>query len=309
MTEEVFISRNESEWKSLEVFVRRLNQTGVKKLPGGEVRTFARLFRLAGYHLAYAKTHYPGGRSYPYLNKLVGVAHNHFYIRESGGLSQVKDYLLRGFPEAARGIIKNFYMSAALFLLGALFAAVYVALSPERMEQIMPGLSMGGELGEAAANWDYPLMSAVIMANNISVSFTAFVLGVSGGIGTVIVLIYNGLILGGLAAALAGGGGDMLTFFALILPHGVWELAAIFLSGACGLTLGRAVLVPGRFKRKDALIFAAKKASALIPGIVLMLILAGLIEGFFTPLAISPVFKLLFAGLTLAGLVAYWVKR
>ena len=69
--------------------------------------------------------------------------------------------------------------------------------------------------------------------------------------------------------------------------------------------LGRGLLIPGTYTRKEALIIQAKKAVALVPGIVVLLVIAGLIEGFFTPLAIAPGFKLAFAGLTGIGLAGY----
>jgi uncharacterized membrane protein SpoIIM required for sporulation len=148
-------------------------------------------------------------------------------------------------------------------------------------------------------------MSAMIMTNNIRVALSAFALGISACIGTVYALVYNGIIMGGLAGYLTGTGGNMLVFWSLILPHGILELTAIFLSGACGLMIGRAVVIPGEFSRRHALIKAAKEAAFLIPGIVLLLVVAGLIEGFFTPLALPPAVKLTFAGLTFTGLVVY----
>jgi uncharacterized membrane protein SpoIIM required for sporulation len=304
MTESAFITKNEAQWAELERFNHRLNKSGIKKLTMDETRSFGKLFRLAGYHLAYAKTHYPHGQSVQYLNRLVGVAHNHFYIREKGSLSDVKHYFLYGFPAAVRESGRYSLFAMVLFFFGLFFAALYVAMDATRLLYILPqGLGTGE--GTDLAAWDHSLMSAVIMTNNISVAVTAFGLGITAGIGTALVLVYNGIVVGGLFGFLSATGSDMLEFFSLILPHGVLELTAIFLCGGCGLMMGRGLLIPGKYSRKHALIYQAKKAVTLIPGIVALLIIAGLIEGFFTPLPILPWFKLGFAALTGIGLWAY----
>jgi len=310
MTEARFIAKNEENWKALESFNRRLvgARSGIRSLTQVDVREFARLFRLTSYHLAFARTHFPNGQALPYLNRLVGVAHNYFYVRETSGLSDIKRYFLYVFPQAVRETWHYIAVATALFTLGLFFAGFYIALDPVRVFDILPVFfvyEVGGSSGYVV--WDYALMSAVIMTNNIAVAINAFVLGIFAGIGTIYVLIYNGLIVGGLFGYLHQSGGNMMIYYSLVLPHGVIELAAIFLSGACGLMIGRGVLMPGMYTRKQSLIINAKKAAVLIPGIVVMLIIGGLIEGFFTPLPISPELKLLFAALTGIGLAAYWL--
>jgi uncharacterized membrane protein SpoIIM required for sporulation len=299
MTETAFIKKNGDTWTGLEDYNRRLLSGGLRRMSKDDIRTFAELFRLTGYHLAYANTHFPQSQSTLYLNRIVGVAHNHFYIRERSGWADVKRYFMQGFPSAVREAGKLTLLAAALFFLGLFFTAAYVASDPSRFYTIFPqGIGEGGGLD----SWDHSLMSAVIMTNNISVAVTAFGLGIFAGIGTVFVLVYNGIIVGGLYGFLSVTGRDMLEFYSLILPHGVPELTAIFLCGACGLMLGRGILLPGEYSRRHALIYQAKKAAVLIPGIVVMLVIAGLIEGFFTH-------KLIFAGITAAGMGMYVIRR
>jgi uncharacterized membrane protein SpoIIM required for sporulation len=153
------------------------------------------------------------------------------------------------------------------------------------------------------------MFSSFIMTNNIRVSFLAFALGITAGVGTVYVLFYNGMIIGALTAVVISGGESQASFWAMILPHGFIELTAIFISGAAGLMIGKAILIPGRLKRKDSAVKAAKKAAYFIPAIVIMLIAAGIIEGYFTPLKLSPVIKLMFAFVTLAGMVVYYIRQ
>jgi len=301
MTEDKFINRNEGKWKELEAYAGRLYRRGAKSLTRGEAREFARLFRLAGSHLAYANTRFPGGRAAAYLNGLAGAAHNHFYTREPEGVSNAINYIRFGFSVSIRRRIFFLISAAAFFFAGALFAGIYTFSVPSFAANFFPQTPGFGGAGA----WYYPLMSAVVMSNNVRVSMLAFALGIFGGVGTAYVLFYNGMLIGALAAYAALSGYNPAEFYSLILPHGVLELSAVFLSGACGLMNGKAVLIPGKFSRKDALVSAAKESAALLPGVAAMLVIAGLIEGFFTPLPIMPPYKLIFAGLTLIGFVLY----
>jgi len=280
MTEIQFITQNEPRWKQLEAFNQTLQRKGIRALSRIEIRDFADVFRAVGYHLAYARTHFPDGPSLPYLTHIVGVAHNFYYVREKSGLATAKEYFLRGFPAAVRQTWQYSTLSAIIFLLGTLFAYAYVAINPQNFDVIFPFELQGGlNIDYSEVVWDYSLMSAYIMTNNIRVSIMAFAFGITAGIGTVWILFYNGLIIGALASYvdLMGNPQHTLIFWSLILPHGVPELAAIFLSGGCGLMIGRAMLMPGSFTRRDAVIKSARKAVGLMPGIVVLLILAGLI--------------------------------
>jgi uncharacterized membrane protein SpoIIM required for sporulation len=143
------------------------------------------------------------------------------------------------------------------------------------------------------------------MFNNISVSLRAFVFGITLGLGTIYVLFMNGALLGALTALMYMYGSPK-HYWSLILPHGVIELTAIFISGAAGLIIAKSILLPGEFTRKHSLIKGAKKAVSLVMGVVLMLVVAGIIEGFFTPLAISENVKLAFAAVTAIILAIYF---
>jgi uncharacterized membrane protein SpoIIM required for sporulation len=316
MQERVFVSKNEENWKALEAFNTRFSSIGgIKKSAAEEVREFARLFRLAGFHLAYAKTHYPNGNTVSYLNNLVGVSHNFFYVRERGSFSEIREFFAFTLPRTVRETYKYWVVATAFFVFGMFFAAFYVAGDTARLAEIMPagmadGFSPGEtpDFGDGEVVWDGSLMSAFFITNNTTVAFNAFAWGLLGGVGSLFVLFYNGLIVGGLFGFFHSEGADMLVAYSLVLPHGVIELAAIFLAGGGGLMMGKGILLPGEHTRRHSLVLHAKKAVKLIPAIVIMLVLAAFIEGFFTPLAISPWIKLAFAGLTGVGMVAYFAK-
>ena len=304
MTEPRFIAKHEHSWRELEAFNRRLVKGGIKQLTRAEVKAFAHVFRLASHHMAYAKTHFPHGQALPYLNRLVGVAHNFFYVRESGAVGEIRRYFTQGFPALVRETWKYTAAAAGLFFLGLFFAA-FMGLWPDMLGDAQ---AIADNLGPPEG-WDGTFMSAFFVTNNTRVAFNAFVWGIFAGIGTGYVLVYNGIIVGALFGFLHGSGADMVMAYSLILPHGVPELFAIFLSGGAGLMIGKAMLMPGVHSRKHAVILHARKAVSLLPGMVFLMLVAALIEGFFTPLAgVSPEAKLVFAGFCVVGLGG-WILR
>ena len=144
--------------------------------------------------------------------------------------------------------------------------------------------------------------------NNIRVSFLAFTAGLLLGLGTVAILFYNGLLLGSLTAMFLNWKLS-LSFWALILPHGVIELPCIFIAGGAGLLLGGALLVHRSRSRKEALQERGLVAVRLALGIVPLLAIAAAIEGFITPLTIiGPYAKLGFALLAAAALGVYLLR-
>ena len=307
-----FTKTGAKDWQTLADYNQRLGTLGGKrKLRGNEVREFARLLRLASFHLAYAKTHFPNSEARKHLNRIVGAAQNNFYAKSGAG-SQVMKYFFMTFPSAIRCSWKYWGLAAAFFFVAALFAAFFVSADLYRIFDVVPQSLAAGfspyeapDFGDGSVDVDYSLFTAIIMTNNIAVALNAFALGIFAGLGTIYIMLVNGLMLGGLFGFLHTVGGDMLVAYALVLPHGVLELFAIFICGGCGLMLGKGLLIPGEYTRRHSLVLHSKKAATLMPGVVTMLVVAAVIEGFFTPLAIPPEFKLFFAAITGIAFVAY----
>ena len=303
--EQRFIAKNEAQWKALETINAALKKHGITRFSAEEVREFARLFRLAQHHMAYAKTHFPKGNALPYLKRLVGTAHNYFYVRETGALTDVWGYFRRGFPQVVCETWRYSTLATVLFFV-SLFFAVF---SGAWFDMLGDSQAIADNLGPPEG-WDGSLMTAFFVVNNTTVAINAFVWGIFAGVGTVYVLIYNGLIVGALFGFLHSAGADMTLAYSLILPHGIVELAAIFLSGGAGLMIAKGMLIPEEMSRKHSVIMHTRKAVSLIPGIAFLLVIAALIEGFFTPLSgVSPEMKIIFALLTGVGLVLWFLPR
>ena len=128
-----------------------------------------------------------------------------------------------------------------------------------------------------------PVMASRIAANNVQVTFGAFILGVTAGIGTVLLLVFNGISIGGVLG-LYQSKGILALIGAFVAPHTVLELGAICIAGGAGLLLGAAIVLPGNRTRRDALALNAKRSIRLIAASTIFLLIAGTIEGFISPI-------------------------
>jgi len=174
--------------------------------------------------------------------------------------------------------------SLALTLAGVLAGWLAVSLRPDIASTLIPDSYFDkmarGEVPSGLPN--APFEASFIITNNIRVALIAFAGGVLVGLPTAAALLVNGWTLGTLAAAIHRDGFD-LRFWSIISPHGVIELSVIVFAGAAGLMLGDAILRPGLRRRGDALAVAAARAVQLAVGVAVLLVIAGLFEGFVSP--------------------------
>lgn len=307
LKEQQFISINSNTWRQLEELSSLINKNGIKSLPSKEVKRFLHIFRQSSHHLAYARTHYPQSNVVVYLNSLIGKCHSHVYAVKKASPASLINYLTFGFPNLLKDYKLYILLSFGVFFAGFLISLVLVLVNTDSAIFFLPQHLIDGvkssPLGDG--QWNNPLASSQIMTNNISVSLRAFVFGITLGIGTIWVLFYNGAMLGALTA-LVYLYSDPVRYWSLIMPHGVIELTAIFISGAAGLIIAKSLLIPGELSRKHSLIRGSKTALSMMWGVILLLIIAGIIEGFFTPSAAGEVTKLLFALMTALMLTAYF---
>lgn len=149
-----------------------------------------------------------------------------------------------------------------------------------------------------------PMASSWLMTHNISVTFLTIAAGITLGVGTIYLLAINGLLLG-TVAALCFRHGLSLELWSFVLPHGSLKLSAICIAGASGLILGHILIDPGPYRRGDLLASRSRSVGTLALGCVPLLVLAGLIEAFFSPASLPHWLKFLFAGLSFCSLVIY----
>lgn len=306
---ERFLRQRRPAWERLEGLLERLGRQGLSSLSPEELDEFARLYRQAAADLAYAQAHYPFHQEVNYyLNHLVARAHGHFYAPQRQGLASVVWFLREGFPLLVRRRRGYILVAAGVFLIsgGFAFAAGWrgtelaEVLVPEAMREWLETTRYrpGTGLMPPALR---PLLGSTILVNNLQVGLLAFAWGLLLGIGTLYILLQNGLVIGALIGLMHQGASSqhILLLWSLLLPHGVIELPAIFICGGAGLMLGDALLRPGEHPRLHRLVQMGKEAVQLVGGAALMFAVAALIEAFLTPSALSPAAKL--GAATLAG--------
>ena len=315
MRQAVFVEKRQSGWQRLEDLLNTVERSSLRRLDPEEVAELGTLYRWVTSDLAFA-----AGRNYEaslraYLNRLTARAHAVVYGASSeGGLQRVVRFYTATFPREVWNSRWPILLSIVFFLGSAALAYylihvqplnAYVLLPPEMIKPIHKGLHASNfEMGKEFLG--SPTLSAAIMTNNIRLAFMAFAGGITLGIFTVYLLIYNGLTLGGLAAMYndAGFGRD---FWATIAPHGFIELTAVQIAAGAGLLLAAGILAPGRIRRREALRRNGRRAAILIVGVATMLVMAGMIEGFFSPQKFPETARLMFGGLTAVAMIVYFV--
>ena len=290
-----FLKQKKGSWEELSQILRKAEKRGLSNLSEEEVQQLGKLYRSICSDLVYARERIGDNELNEYLNLLVAKAHNCIYQREPFHLRRLVRFYKYQFPQVFR--ITRWYTLAA-FSIFAVFAALgYVTamLDDSFASLIVPPSIMQsiekGEMWTTGITAIAPLASSAIMTNNISVTFVAFALGITWGLGTFYIMALNGLLLGTLAYLIQSHG-MQVPFWSFVFPHGVIELSSIFIAGGAGLLLGSAQLIATSYSRKDTLILKGRLAVRLILGCIPVLIVAGIVEAFFSPLPeIHPLFK------------------
>lgn len=283
-----WIARRETNWRRLDSLLNKLEKKGLKSLGSVEIRELASLYRSVAADLARSRTYRLGITLTQSLQSLTTRSYAQIYQGSRRREWQaVIEFYLWEFPLVLQQTFIYILLASGLFLFGAVVAWWYAWQDPSFIPLIVPEtlisqvrdhhqLWMGSIVGTE------PLASSSIMINNLSISFGAVAGGITTGIYTAYLMLYNGLLIGAIGA-LVGQNNLAYPFWAFVLPHGSLELPAIFLAGAAGFLLAKAILLPGKYRRLDAIKVYGVLAVQLVFGIVPMLIIAGTIEGFFSP--------------------------
>ncbi len=246
-----------------------------------------------------------------YLNQLLGRAHNLIYMGHKQKISGLVRFYTQTYPQVFRETFRQTLLAFLIFAVtGVVSWAVTIhdpvfahrLLGPQMMDTIEKR-----EMWTQSIVTIKPLAASSILTNNLSVSFTTFALGITAGIGTLWMMVVNGMLIGAIGAA-TWQAGMALQLWSFVAPHGVLELPAIFIAGGAGLEIARGMLFPGLLPRRESLARAGGRAARLVLGTVPMLIIAGIIEGFVSPSAIATPLKFLLAAVLFAALTTYLVR-
>lgn len=312
------VAANAPRWAAFAGRLQAAQGGGLRSLGERGVREFVAEYRELTADLARLRTATRGGESAEvfYLNRLVAGAHNLLYRRRAVAPAEVVRFLFFTVPQEIRRSSRAVALAALLLFVPMAVTAFAVRRDPEAAAAFLPPAMFDrAEDGVRAAREGggyidvpeihRPVMATGIISNNVQVAFLAFASGITAGILTLWVLVSNGFSIGAIFGLYAAKGIFPL-ILAFVAPHGVLELTAICVAGAGGLLMGEAVFLPGPRTRRRALVENARRAATLVAGATFLLLFAGLLEGFVSPIPWWPLeLKLAVSGVTAALLWLY----
>ena len=288
-----FIDHERPYWKQLEEMLHsRENQI---KFSIADLRKFNYLYERAAGDLIKLGTFSGEQELTVYLESLTAACYAEIHSRQTQRLVfNPIHWFFRTFPQTFRRNINAFLLSFALMFAGMLFGGIALLVDNSAKEAIIPAQfghvmdtpdkrvqkEESGKARHVPSAEEQTIFAAFLMKNNINVSILALALGMTFGVGTAIMLFYNGAILGMIAVDFIQYGQSAF-LLGWLLPHGAFEIPAILIAGQAGFIIGSCLLKPGK-SRGQAFKDRHKDLINLIGGVAIMLLWAGIVEAFFS---------------------------
>lgn len=302
MKQQQFIDQQRSLWENFRHLVEQLEKPP-RKREAAELEQLPGLYRRLCADYALARHRHYSTPLVDELHDLVQRGHRLLYRRKSLWLWRAMMFFWIDFPVALRRNARAFWLSTALFYLPALAMGlacyndadfIYTVFGSQDVAEYEymydPGNQKLGREEDREAASDFAMFGYYI-GHNIGIGFRTFAGGMFAGIGTVFAMLFNGVVIGGIAGHITQLGFTG-TFWPFVAGHSAFELTAICISGAAGLLLAHAILAPGRRSRGEALKLAALQAVTLMMGAALLLVGAAFIEAYWSSIrSIDPMIK------------------
>jgi uncharacterized membrane protein SpoIIM required for sporulation len=285
-----FVAQKRERWDAFERLADRAARQGLDRFASHELPDFAARYREVAADLARARTYRVDPATLSRLERLAAAGHNALYRDERSTWRRLWVVLARECPAAVVEARAYVLLACLTFMVPAAAGFMLLherpALAAELLPEVMLQRAEAGQSRKAAgqgyvdvAAEDRPLIASGIITNNVRVAVACFAGGIFLGVGSLVLLAFNGLSIGAFAGHFANMGllDYLLTF---ILGHGALELFAIWVAGAAGFLLGRSVVAPGDVSRADALVASGRLAVRMLGATTLLLVVAGMVEGF-----------------------------
>lgn len=287
-----FRAAHEADWARLDALVTRVEKRSVRALGDDDLLALPLLYRIALSSLAAARATSLDRALVSYLEQLCTRAYFLLYGPPGSAWAQLARFFSHDWPAAVRALWRETLAALLLTVAAAVAGYLLVSADPAWFYGIMPdAMAQGRDPTATAASLRATLhgggvkgegtlaaFATFLFTHNAQIAIFSFALGLAFGVPTALLVAYNGLTLGAIVAVFVGKGvgTDFVEWLAI---HGTSELFAIMLSGAAGLRIGLALAFPGRRARLDAAVLAGRHGAIVMVGAVVMLAVAGLLEG------------------------------
>jgi uncharacterized membrane protein SpoIIM required for sporulation len=300
---DAFVSAHEADWRRLDGLVKRR-----RRLTGTEIDELVTLYQRTTTHLSAARSAGYDPVLVAALSGRVARARVAVTGASAPGWGMVGRFALVSFPAMAYRARWWWLATAAGSLLVAVLLGWWVARSPAVQAALLPKASVRNLVNHQFQHYYSafapPAFAAQVWTNNAWLAAQALIFGILLGLPTLWVLFENAANLG-VSAGLMISHGKGVLFFALILPHGMLELSAVFLAAATGLRLGWTVIDPGPRPRGRALAEEGRASVTIALGLIMVLLVSGAIEAFVTPSPLPAWARILIGAVAEAAFLGY----
>jgi uncharacterized membrane protein SpoIIM required for sporulation len=318
-----FRTERQATWQRLDELLKKIERRSADSLSDEEMLAIPALYRATLSSLSVARATSLDQALIDYLEALSARAYFFVYGARTTLVERIGEFFARSWPRAVQGMWRETIASGLIMLAGALAAYFMVRADPSFYYSFIPAELAGGRDPSASAEAlratiyqdldgqsGLSVFATFLFTHNAQISLFAFALGVAFCVPSVLLIAYNGCMLGAMFAVFSGHG---LTyeFGGWIFIHGVTELLAVTLAGAAGLRVGWAVAFPGVQSRLEAAERAGREGGVAMIGVIVMLFVAGLLEGFGRQLVQDDTVRWSIAGASavLWGFYLYWPRR
>jgi uncharacterized membrane protein SpoIIM required for sporulation len=281
----------EEEWRRLEQLLAVCEKKSPRALDDEDLMALPILYRNALSSLSVARETSLDLELITYLEWLCARAYFFLYGVRSSAAGRIRQFLVADWPQAVRGLWRETIISALLMLVGLVAGFLLVSADPVWFGTFVPDELAGGRdfsasrevlrqsLYDSGGGGALAAFATALFTHNSQVAIFCFALGFAFGVPTILLLVYQGM-MGGAMIALFASRGLGMEFGGWLIIHGTTELFAIVIAAAAGLRIGWSVVFPGRASRLNAASHAGRTSATAMVGAVLMLCVAGLLEGF-----------------------------
>lgn len=319
MNRREFIAKRVAAWKRFEALLNRLDRASIRKFTPGEASEFSRLFRELSYDLSIVRSRDWGLALAEYLNDRVSRGHNAFYGAPPGNFAYFVQFLAAGFPRLFRANVGYFLVAAMTFFGSLGITWAIIQNDPMLAQRIIPREQLdmmnemysdrpdaaGAKSGKSESfGEERAAMAGFYTQHNVGIALDCFGRGILFGFGTLYTLIYNGIAIGAIAGYVIAQGHSE-KFLSFVVSHGSFELTAIAVAGGAGLMLGDSLLRPGQRSRIESLRVRGLEAIRIACGAAVMLMIAALIEAFWSPSDVPNALKYSIGGLLWLLVIVY----